>query len=236
MDYGNFNSTQNGYGNGNSGNNGYNTNNPDITYVKPPVQSGWIDVIGDFVVERKEIKRSGNKPYLNVGHTRVGVLHTTEGGTIDGAYTQLATSHDAPHFIAGEGRIIQCRPIYAQAASLEDAGMSNNASAALQIEMVGYSRLTLWTPSDSSLFPVLAILKWASLDPLNIPLSRPADAWVDDCSDCPLPWASTQNSRRLTPGIWPAQAGWYMHMEVPGNHHWDCGALRFREMLAMAGQ
>jgi hypothetical protein len=27
-----------------------------------------------------------------------------------------------------------------------------------------------------------------------------------------------------------------MHMEVPVNDHWDCGALRFREMLQMAAQ
>ena len=135
-----------------------------------------------------------------------------------------------------EGRILQCRPVTKQGSALKSVGGVNpNTDAALQIEMVARSELKLWTPVESSLQPLLAIMRWASGDPLNIPLQRPSDAWVDDCKDVPLPWAVPTNRRRLA-NVWPKAKGWYMHMEVPVNDHFDCGALRFRELLARAAQ
>jgi hypothetical protein len=77
-------------------------------------------------------------------------------------------------------------------------------------------------------------MRWAVGDPLNIPLRRPMDDWLDDCTDVALPWAVSGNARRKAQNIWPKVTGWYMHMEVPVNNHWDCGALRLREMLEMA--
>lgn len=196
---------------------------------------GWIERIGDFEVERAEIKRPGNRPYFNNSHTRIGVLHTTEGTTVKGAFATLNKKHSAPHFIAGEGRILQCRPITKQGAALRSSDKYNpNTDAACQIEMVGESKQSLWLPPDSSLLPVLAIMRWAAGDPLDVPLTRPVDAWLDDCTDVKLPWAVTTNGRRAAKNIWPKVAGWYMHMEVPVNDHWDCGALRLREMLQMA--
>lgn len=192
---------------------------------------GWVSRIGDFVVERKEIKRPGNKPYFNNSHTMVGVLHTTEGDTVSSAFNTLAPKNVAPHFIIGEGRIVQCRPITAQASALKNPA---NTHAALQIELVAKSKEQLWMPVEGSLKPLVATLSWASKDPLNIPLQRPVETWLDDCSDVKLPWATTTNRRRLAHDVWPIAKGWYMHMEVPGNDHWDCGALRFREILQQA--
>lgn len=198
---------------------------------------GWVERIGDFVVERAEIKRPGNRPYFNNSHTRIGVLHTTEGNDVKGAFATLSANHSAPHFIAGDHRILQCRPITKQAAALRSTKQYNpNTDAALQIEMVGRSKQSLWLPPDTSLAPVVAIMRWATGDPLDIPLTRPVDSWLDDCTDVKLPWAVTSNARRTIKNIWPKVAGWYMHMEVPVNNHWDCGALRLREMLQMAGQ
>lgn len=198
---------------------------------------GWVNRIGDFDVERAEIKRPNNRPYFNNSHTRIGVLHTTEGNDVQSAFDTLKARFSAPHFIAGEHRILQCRPITKQAAALRPSSQYNpNTDAALQIEMVGRSKQTLWLPPDSSMLPVVAIMRWAVNDPLNIPLKRPVDAWLDDCTDVQLPWAKTNNARRIAQNIWPKVTGWYMHMEVPVNDHWDCGALRLREMLAMAAQ
>lgn len=198
---------------------------------------GWIDRIGSFEVQRAEIPRPGNRPYFNNSHTRIGVLHTTEGATVKSAFTTLSQNHSAPHFIAGENRILQCRPITKQGAALLSTSKYNpNTDAALQIEMVGFSKQTLWMPAQSSLDPVVAIMRWATGDPLNVPLKRPFDGWLDDCSDVKLPWAVSSNARRQAQNVWPKVTGWYMHMEVPVNNHWDCGALRIREMLAMAGQ
>jgi hypothetical protein len=198
---------------------------------------GWIDRIGPFEVERAEIPRPGNRPYFNNSHTRIGVLHTTEGSTVKSAFHTLSEKHSAPHFIAGENRILQCRPITKQAAALLSTQQYNpNTDAALQIEMVGFSKQSLWMPPQSSLDPVVAIMRWAVGDPLNVPLKRPVDAWLDDCTDVKLPWAVSSNARRQAQNIWPKVTGWYMHMEVPVNNHWDCGALRIREVLAMAAQ
>ena len=202
-----------------------------------PTASPWLDRIGEFEVERAEIKRPGNRPYFNNSHTMVGVMHTTESNTVSSAFNALSSSRSAPHFIAGEGRILQCRPINVQAAALRSTSQYNpNTDAACQIEMVGHSQQTLWLPPDSSLRPTVAIMRWAAGEPLSIPLRRPLDAWRDDCSDCALPWAVTTNARRRTQDVWPREKGWYMHMEVPVNHHWDCGALRMRDMLQMAAQ
>jgi hypothetical protein len=197
--------------------------------------NGWLTRIGDFRIERREIVRPAHKPYYQSSHTMIGVLHTTEGDTIEGAYAALEASRSAPHFIAGEGRIIQCRPLSAQAAALRSgAEVATNANAALQIEMVARAKETSWLPVRGSLDPALAIMKWAAGPPLDIPLQRPLDAWRDDCTDCSRPWASAHNSRRLAPGAWPRAKGWYMHLEVPENTHWDCGALRLSEMLERA--
>ena len=194
---------------------------------------GWVDRIGNFNVERKEIPRPGNGAYFNNSHTRIGVLHTTESDNIQGAFATLLAKHSAPHFIAGEGRIMQCRPITKQAAALKAVGNVNpNTEAALQIEMVGRSSQKLWVPADSSREPTVAIMRWAAGDPLNIPLQRPSDAWLDDCSDIKTAiWATPNNTRRQAKDIWPKVRGWYMHLEVPVNDHWDCGALRVRDML-----
>lgn len=198
---------------------------------------GWIDRIGEFDVERAEIPRPGNKPYFNNSHTRIGVLHTTESDTVKSAFNTLKAKHSAPHFIAGENRILQNRPITKQGAALLSTNQYNpNTDAALQIEMVGSSKQTLWMPPQSSLAPVIAIMRWAVGDPLNVPLRRPVDEWLDDCTDVALPWAVSSNARRKAQNIWPKVTGWYMHMEVPVNNHWDCGALRLREMLEMAKQ
>jgi hypothetical protein len=207
--------------------------------VVPPHLSGdgWLESIGAFHVERAEIPRPGNKPYFNNSHTRIGVLHTTESNKVGPAFNTLKLKHSAPHFISGENRILQCRPITKQGAALLSTSQYNpNTDAALQIEMVGSSQQQLWMPPESSLAPVLAIIRWANGDPLNIPLRRPVDSWLDDCSDVALPWAVSNNARRKASNIWPKIAGWYMHMEVPVNNHWDCGAIRFREILAMAAQ
>ena len=197
--------------------------------------TGRINKIGPFDVERAEIPRPNNRPYFNNSHTRIGVLHTTEGGTVKSAFRTLSEKHSAPHFITGENRILQCRPVTKQAAALLSTNQYNpNTDAALQIEMVGFSKQTLWLPPASSLDPTVAVMRWATGDPLNIPLKRPVDAWLDDCTDVKLPWAVSSNARRQAKDIWPKVTGWYMHMEVPVNNHWDCGALRLREMLAMA--
>src|ERR1043166_89435 len=97
----------------------------------------WVDQIGDFTVEQKEIPRSHGRPYFLNATTLIGVLHTTEGSGIDSAWSTLNKNVDPPHFITGQNRIIQCRPLNVQAASLRPGnGNTANVHAQIQIEMV----------------------------------------------------------------------------------------------------
>ncbi|MBD0369266.1 MAG: peptidoglycan-binding domain-containing protein [Pyrinomonadaceae bacterium] len=208
----------------------------------------WPAQILNYEVERKEIKRPGGKPYFASAHSQIGVLHTTEGNSVKAAWNTLSAHNSAPHFIVGENRIVQCRPLSKQAAALHGSPPFNaNTNAALQIEMVGFTggspdfnkhAYDLWIPADDVLKPVIAIMAWAAGNGLDIPLQVPSPAWTDDGMDCPKPWA-VQNKRRLQAalGLWPAAKGWWMHMEVPGQGptwHYDCGALKRTVMLQMA--
>lgn len=207
----------------------------------------WPAQIFNYEVERKEIPRDDNKPYYASAHSQIGVLHTTEGNTVADGWQTLNAEKSAPHFIVGENRIVQCRPLSKQAASLHGKSpFYANANAALQIEMVGYTggkpgsahNYDSWIPKDDVLKPVVAIMAWASRNGLDIPLQIPSPNWKDDGMDCPKPWA-VQNKRRLQAalGLWPAAKGWWMHMEVPGQAptwHFDCGALKRTVMLQMA--
>jgi len=97
----------------------------------------WLKRLGDYDVVRREIPRPGGKPYYLNGSTQIGVLHTTEGDTVEAAWRTLRQHNAAPHFIAGEHTIVQCRPLNAQASTLRP-GRNNTANvhAQVQIEMV----------------------------------------------------------------------------------------------------
>lgn len=205
--------------------------------------------IFDFTVDHREIPRPGGRPFVALSpHTQIGVLHTTEIGSLEGSFNALKGSFSSPHFIVGKGKIIQCRPLNVQGAALVGSGPClANAQAAVQIEMVGFtgggkdSKTTtdLWIPADDVLLPVVAIMAFCVGNDIDIPLRVPKDEWKDNASDMPLPWATAKNTRRVAAaaGDFPKLKGWWMHVEVPcqspTNHH-DCGRLRRRDMLKMA--
>ncbi|MEK6409983.1 MAG: hypothetical protein AABN34_23925 [Acidobacteriota bacterium] len=208
--------------------------------------------IFDFAVEQRDIPRPGGRPLvaLNPRRTQIGVLHTTEGSSLERAFTTLREKFSPPHFIVGEGRIIQCRPLNVQAAALAGNGPCfANAQAAVQIEMVGFTgggrdsttTTNPWIPKDDVLLPTVAIMAFCA-DPANgidIPLQVPKEEWKDDASDMPLPWATGRNTRRLAAaaGDFPRLKGWWMHVEIPcqgPNFHHDCGRLKRRDMLKLA--
>lgn len=200
----------------------------------------WLTKVFDYTVEKKEIPRPHGKPYYANSSTQIGVLHTTEGATVRSAWNTLSGNFSAPHFIVGENRIVQCRPLTAQAAALHGGKpYFANANASLQIEMVGFSKQSSWLPDVSVLNPTIALLAWAAIE-MQIPLVVPFASWVDDCSDMKGEiWAGNNSRRRkaVTDQLWPRNKGWWMHLEVPGQSpswHWDCGAIKRTQMLQMA--
>jgi hypothetical protein len=48
-----------------------------------------------------------------------------------------------------------------------------------------------------------------------------------------LPWA-TASFRRRHAGKWGEVPGWYGHVEIPGNSHWDPGWLKWSSLLSAA--
>jgi hypothetical protein len=203
----------------------------------------WLTKIGKFTVEKKEIKRPGNKPYYLTSSTSIGVLHTTEGNSVDAAWKTLNKDFSAPHFITGENRIVQCRPLGAQAAALRtNPPVYPNVDAQVQIEMSCFTKMekgvpVLWLPPPNVLDPTLALMAWCSKH-LGIPLQKPTN-WPDDGLDLKgTIWAANNKRRKqAAAGLWPTGKGWWMHLEVPAQQrswHYDCGALRRTEMFRQA--
>lgn len=193
-----------------------------------------IGTIFGIDVEVNEIPRSNGRPY--VSHIpKSGVLHTTEGSSVAGALAALAKSKSPSHFVIGENRIVQLRPINVQAAALHANAPHNPNDGVIQIEMVARSSQQLWLPEDGTLQPTIKLMAWLNKN-LAIPLSIPND-WPDDCSDIKTIWASNNTRRQQTAKTWPEPYGWYMHLEIAWQEptwHYDCGALKRSEMIKMA--
>lgn len=199
----------------------------------------WLDQIGPFKVEHHEIKRQGGKPYYPQPQTGIGVLHTTEGRSVDGAVSVLASKFSPSHFVTGENRIVQLRPLTAQASSLRN-GM--NSGAQVQIEMSAITQMDKhgvpisWVPEGPTLQPTVHLMAHFAE---TIPLVVPVKIWDDNGTDIVGSWA-VNNSRRKQAagnGWWPKFMGWWEHLEVPNQGptwHWDCGMMRRTEMLGMA--
>jgi len=179
----------------------------------------WIDgrvLFEEFTVEKHEIARSDDRPY--VPHTSMDklnfVLHTTEGGSVAGALATFeGEPNNASHFLIGENRIIQLRPVNAQAGALRVNSPHNPNDGAIQIENVGFSKETLWLPDDDVQKPLTALLAFLG-NGLSIPLATPNQAWVDDCSDIKTILATNNTRRQEAAKTWPGPQGVWMHLLV----------------------
>lgn len=108
------------------------------------IRDGWVrgqmpGVQGSsHEVEKQEGPRPGGQPFIPLVNPRVLVLHTTEGSTVDGAVSTLRSKFSPPHFVVGEDRIVQMRPLTVQAATLRDnGGEFRPNSVGWQVEAVG---------------------------------------------------------------------------------------------------
>lgn len=197
----------------------------------------WVDQIGRFKVKRWELPRPGGQAYIPLSKPTAFVLHTTEGTTVDGAWSTLKSKGAGPHFIIGEGQIVQTRPLDAQAATLVgdpiDGWFPN--SIGWQVEMVGRSQTKPWLPPASSLEPLLALMAWAK-DALGVPFNRP-NGWLDDGSDINGIWASNNSRRRSKKAI--GFNGWIGHLDVPGQDptwHYDPGAFKYADAFDLISE
>ncbi len=159
----------------------------------------------------------------------VGVLHTIEGSL--GSGLSVFQRHFAPHFALDGRRIIQLIPLGVIGCACENrpGGIETNRVVRAQIEIAGNSQKKSWVP-DAETAEALADLMATLERAAEIPLTRP---FADKMP--PLPWATVKFSRRGG-RKWGTTAGWFGHVEVPENEHWDPGALEWKTLLARAGE
>jgi hypothetical protein len=159
----------------------------------------------------------------------VGVMHTIEGSL--GGGLSVFQQHFAPHFALDGHRIVQMIPLGMIGCALENrpGGVETNRIVRAQIEVAGKSQQKAWVPDPQTLdalADLMATLKFAA----DIPLKRPFAEKMP-----PQPWAVANFSRRRA-GKWGTTAGWFGHVEVPENAHWDPGALQWSKVLTRARQ
>lgn len=186
----------------------------------------WLDNACGFPVEHV-----GGIPHFpdSVSPTapRSAVLHTTEGPTLEGALSVFKT-HYAPHFLlgkdaAGKVRILQLVPVGFIGAAL----VTHNNLALVQVEMVGFSKETIWLPDDGTAQAISALMA-ACRNEYQIPLSHP---WPDGVYG-----KATASDPHRNAGQFGRIAGWFGHGDVPSpDSHWDPGAIEWSKLFSIAG-
>lgn len=150
------------------------------------------------------------------------VGHTTEGTSLP-TYREGMT--DAPTFTVGPKRVWQHRPLGAVCGTLENraGGVQTNRLVRLQVEIIGFSTRKAWLPRASFQRDALAAIKELAATELDVPRGH---VWPDVQEDGVL--ATTRYARRAS--RFPAKAGWYGHVEIPENEHWDWGSLLWEQI------
>lgn len=179
--------------------------------VKP-----WLDKVGKFSVEHVPCPHFSQA--VNLSEARKGVIHTTEGGSVDGAMG-VFKSHYAPQFLVGPGRILQL----VQVGTIGAALVTHNFDTLVQVEVVGFSKTSLWLPDPEVLEPLAALMALCQTE-YSIPLFHP---WPDGDYGA--------NGSHRTAGKWAKVPGWYGHGDAPvPDTHWDPGALEWTKVFAAA--
>jgi len=190
--------------------------------------SGWLTEAFGQKIERIECPHSNERIHPPVP---AGVLHTTEGSW-EGSLA-VFKQHYAPNFLVGKDRtgkvrVAQLVPLGTMTAALEHShAPETNRWATCQIELVAHSSEAPWSVGadvELALAKLMANLKQTE----GINLRRPFSDTMP-----PKPWASESFSRRKA-GFWGKWNGWYGHVEVPGNSHWDPGAYRWQNLMEKA--
>lgn len=183
---------------------------------------GWLTQAGPYRVEHYPFSYlSGD---VDWSQPPKGVLHTTEGPTIEGALAVFShpQTRYAPVFTcgpdhSGRRRILQHCPLGVQGWALEHTSYPpTNQWARVQIEFAHVSSPHQWTPAP----PDIDMLGW-----LFAELSLPSTAGI--------PLKHFVNPQR-SGTVWQRSRGWCGHVDVPENHHVDPQAMNWPVVMAAA--
>ena len=140
-----------------------------------------------------------------------GCGHTTEGTSLPSYGSGQA---NAPTFTIGPGKVWQHRALGKVCGTLKNL-----------FELIGFSTRKLWLPARQFQRDALAAIKELAHDELDVPRQH---VWPDQQDDVTL--ATINYPRRSSK--FPPIPGWYGHVEIPENDHWDWGSLRWHDLDA----
>lgn len=190
----------------------------------------WLTQVGAYRVEHMPMRHPSGTVDLSV---REGVLHTIEG-SLESGLSVFRSRMATPHFTVGRDRtgrvrVIQHVPLGEPAAALKNmaGGVQTNFESEVQIEIADWSKTRPWLP-EQYVTDALANLLVALRRVVGIPLIHP---FPDDPGR--QPWATSRRPMRNA-GKWGRVPGWYGHIDVPENDHWDPGFLRWDTLMSMA--
>jgi hypothetical protein len=154
-----------------------------------------------------------------------GVLHTTEGSTLDGAIGSFRQTNFWPHFTIAPKtlQIVQHLPLTIGARALSDKATPENAAHCIQIEIVGQAAETpTWAPEQ------LAFIRdvMRQIEDL-VPIPRQSGrTFLGSVGVNKTP------GNRMSVNEWKVFSGWCGHQHVPGESHWDPGAIDIDTLLS----
>ena len=153
-----------------------------------------------------------------------GLLHTTEGGSLAGAVASFKQTNFWPNLTIEPKTfsVVQHYSLSAGARSLSDHATVENAARCVQIEIVGFAAQTPTWPPEWLAF-IRDVMR--SVEDL-VPIPRVAPRPFRDAAGVAAP------HHRMTVDEWARFSGWCGHQHVPGETHWDPGAIDVDALLA----
>lgn len=184
-----------------------------------------VDLVSELWLEGAEVVRSPvNGPHYAVAPWR-GVLHTTEGPTLDAALGSFRSTNFWPHLTIEPKtlRVVQHLPLTIGARALSDSIGPENSMRCVQIEIVGFAAETpTWAPEQLAF--VRSVMRQVEA---AVPIPRSSGlAFLDAAGVNRTP------SNRMTLDSWKRFSGWCGHQHAPGENHWDPGAIDIDTLLA----
>lgn len=149
-----------------------------------------------------------------------GVLHTTEGGSLSGADQTFDKNRDWPHLAIEPSTrtVVQYIPLNVGSRALADGNgtLATNSAHAVQIEIVGFAEKAPQFTTEQLQFIKDVMRQIEDL----VPIPRTADRSFLDASG-----VNRTPGNRMTVQEWAVFSGWCGHQHVPGQTHWDPGAI-----------
>ncbi len=153
-----------------------------------------------------------------------GVLHTTEGGTADGAIASFKATNFWPHFTIEPNtlRVVQHLPLSIGSRALSDKATPENAAKCIQIEIVGFAANTPQMAPEQLAFIRDIMRQIENLVPIPRTSGR---TFLDSVG------VNANLNNRMGIDEWKSFSGWCGHQHVPGETHWDPGAIDISTLL-----